>query len=146
MPAPAGGAHDPVCNHRQTTNQRRFRTAEFKHGQCFANLFCQVGHVYREKWRAAVIIACRTENLGSGSSRRRPHAQWQKIAAEKAGLAVTDRAFIAVGIQLRTNVPHIFAIGDIVGQPMLAHKAVHEAHVAAEVALGSCTDVPPVRK
>ena len=47
---------------------------------------------------------------------------------------------------MRTNVPHIFAIGDIVGQPMLAHKAVHEAHVAAEVAHGSCTDVPPARK
>ncbi|HEV8312358.1 MAG TPA: FAD-dependent oxidoreductase, partial [Burkholderiaceae bacterium] len=44
--------------------------------------------------------------------------------------------FIPVDIQMRTNVPHIFAIGDIVGQPMLAHKAVHEAHVAAEVAAG----------
>ena len=46
---------------------------------------------------------------------------------------MTDRGFIPVDIQMRTNVPHIFAIGDIVGQPMLAHKAVHEAHVAAEV-------------
>ena len=58
------------------------------------------------------------------------------IAAEKAGVAVTDRGFITVDKQLRTNVPHIFAIGDIVGQPMLAHKAVHEGHVAAEVAAG----------
>jgi dihydrolipoamide dehydrogenase len=58
------------------------------------------------------------------------------IAAEKAGVAVTDRGFIEVDKQQRTNVPHIFAIGDIVGQPMLAHKAVHEAHVAAEVAAG----------
>ncbi|HQS22243.1 FAD-dependent oxidoreductase, partial [Acidovorax sp.] len=57
----------------------------------------------------------------------------KKVAAEKAGVAVTDRGFINVDIQMRTNVPHIFAIGDIVGQPMLAHKAVHEAHVAAEV-------------
>jgi len=58
------------------------------------------------------------------------------IAAENAGVAVTDRGFINVDKQMRTNVPHIFAIGDIVGQPMLAHKAVHEAHVAAEVAAG----------
>ena len=60
----------------------------------------------------------------------------KKIAAEKAGVSVTDRGFINVDIQMRTNVPHIFAIGDIVGQPMLAHKAVHEAHVAAEVIAG----------
>ena len=59
-----------------------------------------------------------------------------KIAADKAGVAVTDRGFIPVDAQMRTNVPHIFAIGDVVGQPMLAHKAVHEAHVAAEVAAG----------
>jgi dihydrolipoamide dehydrogenase len=60
----------------------------------------------------------------------------KKIAADIAGVAVTDRGFINVDRQMRTNVPHIFAIGDIVGQPMLAHKAVHEAHVAAEVAVG----------
>ena len=60
----------------------------------------------------------------------------KKIAAENAGVSVTDRGFINVDIQMRTNVPHIFAIGDIVGQPMLAHKAVHEAHVAAEVIAG----------
>lgn len=60
----------------------------------------------------------------------------KKIAAEKAGVVVTDRGFIPVDAQMRTNVPHIFAIGDVVGQPMLAHKAVHEAHVAAEVAAG----------
>lgn len=60
----------------------------------------------------------------------------KKINAEKAGVTVTDRGFIPVDSQMRTNVPHIFAIGDIVGQPMLAHKAVHEAHVAAEVAAG----------
>ncbi|MEO8101306.1 MAG: NAD(P)/FAD-dependent oxidoreductase, partial [Betaproteobacteria bacterium] len=60
----------------------------------------------------------------------------KKISADKAGVAVTDRGFINVDSQMRTNVPHIFAIGDIVGQPMLAHKAVHEGHVAAEVAAG----------
>ena len=60
----------------------------------------------------------------------------RKIAADKAGVVVNERGFIPVDVQMRTNVPHIFAIGDIVGQPMLAHKAVHEAHVAAEVAAG----------
>jgi dihydrolipoamide dehydrogenase len=59
-----------------------------------------------------------------------------KIGADKAGVRVTDRGFIPVDIQMRTNVPHIFAVGDVVGQPMLEHKAVHEAHVAAEVAAG----------
>jgi dihydrolipoamide dehydrogenase len=58
------------------------------------------------------------------------------IAADKAGVAVTDRGFIEVDRQMRTNVPHIFAIGDIVGNPMLAHKATHEGHVAAEAAAG----------
>ena len=58
------------------------------------------------------------------------------IGADKAGVAVTDRGFINVDKQMRTNVAHIFAIGDLVGQPMLAHKAVHEGHVAAEVCAG----------
>jgi dihydrolipoamide dehydrogenase len=60
----------------------------------------------------------------------------KKIAADKAGVAVDERGFINVDSQLRTNVAHIFAIGDIIGQPMLAHKAVHEGHVAAEAAAG----------
>jgi dihydrolipoamide dehydrogenase len=60
----------------------------------------------------------------------------RRIGAEAAGVAVTERGFIEVDRQLRTNVPHIFAIGDIVGNPMLAHKAVHEGHVAAEAAHG----------
>jgi dihydrolipoamide dehydrogenase len=59
-----------------------------------------------------------------------------RIGADRAGVAVDARGFIAVDRQMRTNVPHIFAIGDLVGQPMLAHKAVHEAHVAAEAAAG----------
>lgn len=60
----------------------------------------------------------------------------KKIDAEKAGVQVTDRGFILVDRQMRTNVPHIFAIGDIVGNPMLAHKATHEGKLAAEVAAG----------
>ncbi|MCC7249305.1 MAG: dihydrolipoyl dehydrogenase [Lysobacter sp.] len=60
----------------------------------------------------------------------------KKIDAEKAGVAVTERGFIEVDRQMRTNVPHIFAIGDIIGQPMLAHKATHEGKLAAEVAFG----------
>ncbi|MCW2273889.1 dihydrolipoyl dehydrogenase [Rhodoblastus acidophilus] len=58
------------------------------------------------------------------------------IAVEKAGVTVDERGFIPVDKQMRTNVGHIFAIGDVVGQPMLAHKATHEAKVAAEVACG----------
>jgi dihydrolipoamide dehydrogenase len=58
------------------------------------------------------------------------------IGADAAGIKVSDRGFIPVDKQLRTNVPHIFAIGDIAGMPMLAHKAMHEAKVAAEVAAG----------
>ena len=60
----------------------------------------------------------------------------KKLSAEKAGVIVTDRGFIEVDKQQRTNVPHIYAIGDIVGQPMLAHKATHEGKVAAEAMSG----------
>ena len=59
-----------------------------------------------------------------------------KIGLDTTGVAVTDRGFVPVDTQMRTNVPHIFAIGDLVGQPMLAHKAVHEGHLAAEAAAG----------
>ena len=59
-----------------------------------------------------------------------------KISADKAGVAVDERGFISTDSQMKTNVPHIFAIGDIVGQPMLAHKATHEGKVAAEVCAG----------
>lgn len=58
------------------------------------------------------------------------------LALDNAGIAVDERGFIPVDRRMRTSVPHIFAIGDIVGQPMLAHKAVHEGKVAAEVAAG----------
>jgi len=60
----------------------------------------------------------------------------KKIGAEKAGVDVDAKGFISVDKQMRTNVPHIYAVGDIVGNPMLAHKAAHEGHVAAEVAAG----------
>lgn len=60
----------------------------------------------------------------------------KKIDANAAGVRVDERGFIPVDQQMRTNIAHIFAIGDIIGQPMLAHKAVHEGHVAAEVAAG----------
>jgi dihydrolipoamide dehydrogenase len=59
-----------------------------------------------------------------------------KLACDAAGVTVNERGFIPVDRQQRTNVPHIFAIGDVVGQPMLAHKATHEAKVAAEVIAG----------
>ncbi len=65
---------------------------------------------------------------------RKPNGQM--IAAQKAGVNVSERGFIDVDKTMRTNVDHIFAIGDIAGQPMLAHKATHEGHVAAEVAAG----------
>ncbi len=63
-------------------------------------------------------------------------ANGNKIGADQAGVNVTERGFIPVDMQMRTNVPHIFAIGDLVGQPMLAHKATHEGKVAAEVCAG----------
>jgi len=68
------------------------------------------------------------------SAGRTPNGR--KIGAEKAGVAVNERGFITVDSQMRSNVPNIFAIGDVAGNPMLAHKAVHEGHVAAEAAAG----------
>ncbi len=76
-----------------------------------------------ERFDAILVATGRTPN-GHG------------IAAERAGVRVDERGFIPVDRQQRTSVSHIFAIGDVVGQPMLAHKAVHEGHVAAEVAAG----------
>jgi len=76
----------------------------------------------------------RTYDLVLVSVGRAPNGK--AIGAEKAGVAVTERGFIETDSQMRTNVPHIFAIGDITRNPMLAHKAVHEGHVAAEAAAG----------
>ena len=70
----------------------------------------------------------------------------KKIGAEKAGVAVNERGFIPVDSQMRTNVPNIFAIGDIAGNPMLAHKAVHEGHVAAEAAAGQKSHLRRARR
>ncbi len=77
----------------------------------------------RDTYGLVLVAVGRTSNGG-------------KISADKAGVTIDDRGFIKVDKQMRTNVEHIFAIGDIVGQPMLAHKATHEAKVAAEVAAG----------
>jgi dihydrolipoamide dehydrogenase len=63
-------------------------------------------------------------------------ANGKRIGAERAGVAVTERGFIETDSQMRTNVAHIYAIGDVARHPMLAHKAVHEGHVAAEAAAG----------
>lgn len=73
---------------------------------------------------------------------RRPNGD--KIGADKAGVMVDERGFIPVDHQQRTNVPHIYAIGDIVGQPMLAHKATHEGKVAAEVISGEKVAFEPL--
>jgi dihydrolipoamide dehydrogenase len=73
---------------------------------------------------------------------RRPNGR--DIGAEAAGVLVNERGFIPVSIQMRTNVPHIYAIGDIVGDPMLAHKAVHEGKVAAEVIAGHKSAFEPL--
>jgi dihydrolipoamide dehydrogenase len=76
----------------------------------------------------------RTYDLVLVSVGRTPNGK--RIGAEQAGVRVDERGFIPVDSQMRTNVRHIFAIGDIAGSPMLAHKAVHEGHVAAEAAAG----------
>ena len=87
----------------------------------------------RRRGRAQGAAALRPGAAGGRPQRRTASAS----APRRPASTVSDRGFIPVDIQMRTNVPHIFAIGDIVGQPMLAHKAVHEAHVAAEVAPAS---------
>ncbi|MBI5862812.1 MAG: dihydrolipoyl dehydrogenase [Rhodocyclales bacterium] len=83
---------------------------------------------------AAAPVEAQRYDLILQAAGRRPNGR--KIGAEQAGVAVNEQGFIPVDSQMRTNVPHIYAIGDIVGQPMLAHKAVHEGHVAAEAAAG----------
>ncbi|CBA17391.1 dihydrolipoyl dehydrogenase [Xanthomonas albilineans] len=83
---------------------------------------------------AAPALAATTYDRVLVAVGRAPNGK--KIGADKAGIHVTERGFIPVDRQMRTNVPHIFAIGDIVGNPMLAHKATHEGKLAAEVAAG----------
>lgn len=109
----------------------------------FGNLMLKTKTVGAEAKEDGIYVTFEGEKAPMGPQRydlvlvavgRAPNGK--KIGAERAGVAVTDRGFIEVDKQMRTNVSHIFAIGDIVGQPMLAHKAVHEGHVAAEAARG----------
>jgi dihydrolipoamide dehydrogenase len=109
----------------------------------FDRMMLKTKTVAAEAKKDAIYVSFEGEQAPSGpqpydlvllSVGRSPNGK--RIAAEKAGVTVTDRGFIPADNQMRTNVPHIFAIGDIVGQPMLAHKAVHEGHVAAEAASG----------
>ncbi|MBS0125715.1 dihydrolipoyl dehydrogenase [Thetidibacter halocola] len=109
----------------------------------YENIFLKTKVTGAEATDAGIKITFQDENGESFSDTfdkvlvavgRRPNGK--KVDAEKAGVAVDDRGFIAVDNQQRTGVPHIFAIGDVVGQPMLAHKAVHEGKVAAEVCAG----------
>src|SRR4030095_5062526 len=110
----------------------------------FAKIMLKTKTVSAKASKAGIEVGFEGENAPSGPQTydlvlvavgRSPNGK--AIEATSAGGAVTDRGFINVDKQMRTNVPHIFAIGDIVGQPMLAHKAVHEGHVAAEAARGS---------
>ncbi|HTH60355.1 MAG TPA: dihydrolipoyl dehydrogenase [Paraburkholderia sp.] len=109
----------------------------------FANVMLKTKTTKAEAKSDGIYVSFEGEKAPDGAQRydlvlvavgRSPNGK--KIGADKAGVAVTDRGFIDVDKQMRTNVPHIFAIGDVVGQPMLAHKAVHEGHVAAEAAHG----------
>lgn len=109
----------------------------------FDNIMLKTRTVAVEPREDGVWVTFEGENAPSGpqcydkvlvAAGRAPNGK--RIGAENAGVIVTERGFIPVDKQMRTNVPHIFAIGDLVGQPMLAHKAVHEAHVAAEVIAG----------
>ena len=109
----------------------------------FTNVMLKTRAVKAEAKKDGIYVTFEGENAPANSQvydlvlvavGRTPNGK--KIAAENAGVAVDERGFIPVDSQLRTNIAHIFAIGDIVGQPMLAHKAVHEAHVAAEAAAG----------
>ena len=109
----------------------------------FDNIMLKTRTVGAEAKKDGIYVAFEGESAPSAPVRydmvlmsvgRAPNGK--KISADKAGVTVTDRGFINVDSQMRTNVPNIFAIGDIVGQPMLAHKAVHEGHVAAEAAAG----------
>lgn len=112
-------------------------------GKRFDRIMLETRTVSAEARDDGVWVSFEGKNAPEGPQRydlvlqavgRRPNGG--RIGAEAAGVKVDERGFIAVDKQMRTNVPHIYAIGDIVGQPMLAHKAVHEGHVAAEVIAG----------
>ncbi|OCG23443.1 dihydrolipoyl dehydrogenase [Gilliamella sp. wkB108] len=103
--------------------ETKVTTVEAKHDAIYVTMEKKDGTTETHMYDAVLVAIGRTPN-------------GKLISAEKAGVTVTDRGFIEVDKQMRTNVPHIYAIGDIVGQPMLAHKGVHEGHVAAEVIAG----------
>lgn len=109
----------------------------------FDNIYLQTKTVGAEARKDGIYVTFEGGNAPKDPQRydivlqavgRAPNGK--RIQADRAGVTVTDRGFINVDRQMRTNIPHIFAIGDVVGQPMLAHKAVHEGHVAAEAAAG----------
>jgi dihydrolipoamide dehydrogenase len=127
----------------QGVDRDLFRVWEKMNKHRFDRIMLKTKTVSAEAKKDAIYVTFEGEQAPSGPQPydlvlqavgRSPNGR--KIAADKAGVAVTDRGFVPVDNQMRTNVPHIYAIGDIVGQPMLAHKAVHEGHVAAEAAAG----------
>jgi dihydrolipoamide dehydrogenase len=127
----------------QGVDRDLFRVWEKMNKHRFDRIMLKTKTVAAEAKKDAIYVTFEGEQAPSGPQPydlvlqavgRSPNGR--KIAADKAGVAVTDRGFVPVDNQMRTNVPHIYAIGDIVGQPMLAHKAVHEGHVAAEAAAG----------
>ena len=85
----------------------------------------------KEKFDVVLVAVGRTPN-------------GDKISAENAGITVTEQGFIEVDSQQKTNIPNIYAVGDVVGQPMLAHKATHQAKVAAEVIAGEASSFSPL--
>ncbi len=116
---------------------------EKRNAKRFENVFLNTRTTAAEARDDGIYVTFEGDKAPSGPQRydlvlvavgRKPNGN--AVGAEQAGIAVDERGFIPVDRQQRTNVPHIYAIGDIVGQPMLAHKAVHEGHVAAEAAEG----------
>jgi dihydrolipoamide dehydrogenase len=126
------GADRDLVKVWQRHNGHRFDRIMLKTGTVRAEATPQGIMVWFEGDQAPAEPQC--YDLVLSAVGRRPNGL--SIGADVAGVAIGERGFIAVDKQMRTNVSHIFAIGDIVGQPMLAHKAVHEGHVAAEAAAG----------
>lgn len=121
-----------ICRARQKFNQKRFGKLMLRTRTVRAQAEPEGIRVWFEGENAPPDP--QLYDLALSAVGRSPNGA--KIDAERAGVQVGERGFISVDKQMRTNVPHIFAIGDVVGQPMLAHKAVHEGYVAAEVAAG----------
>jgi len=126
------GADRDLVNVWQKFNAKRFDNVMLKTKTSKAEATAQGIKVWFEGEKAPAEP--QTYDLVLVSVGRSPNGK--RIGAENAGVAVDERGFIATDSQMRTNVGHIFAIGDIAKQPMLAHKAVHEGHVAAEAAAG----------